>query len=101
MIGKYYIIDNGNIRTVELEEWGRWFQKTPNRVIEKTDLGEAGTVSTVFLGIDHNFSHVGPPVLFETMVFGGAMDQEMQRYATLGDAKRGHFEMVDRVRAGA
>jgi hypothetical protein len=26
-------------------------------------------ISTVWIGIDHNFSEVGPPLIFETMVF--------------------------------
>ena len=31
-------------------------------------------ISTVFLGIDHNFNLEGPPLLFETMIFGGIKD---------------------------
>jgi hypothetical protein len=32
---------------------------------------EGVEVSTVFLGVDHNFFGVGGPILFETMIFGG------------------------------
>lgn len=60
--------------------------------------GERVQVSTVFLGIDHNFSMVGPPVLWETMVFGcpegGKLDQYCNRYTSAKDAKRGHHWYV-------
>ena len=46
--------------------------------------GRAGTwsVSTVFLGMDHNWRREGPPILFETMVFGGRYAGLQLRYAT-------------------
>lgn len=56
------------------------------------------TVSTVFLGIDHSFGS-GPPLLFETMVFGGPLDEEQVRYSTEAEAAAGHKAMVERVRA--
>lgn len=39
-----------------------------NKRVDKTDVG-CYSVSTVFLGIDHNFSDCGDPLLFETMIF--------------------------------
>lgn len=54
-------------------------------------------VSTVFLGIDHNHSFHGPPVLFETMVFGGKYDREQRRYCTWDEAVAGHEEMLRMV----
>lgn len=59
----------------ETLDWAVWFEKA-DRVLAQTDLGELGRVSTVFLGTDHNFSFVGPPLLWETMVFGGPLDPE-------------------------
>lgn len=41
----------------------------------------------------------GPPILFETMVFGGPLNEEQVRYVTWDEAERGHAEMVARVRA--
>jgi hypothetical protein len=55
------------------------------------------SVSTVFLEIDHNFSPEGPPILFETMVFGGPLDGEQERYVTWDEAVEGHKAMVKRV----
>jgi hypothetical protein len=48
----------------------------------------------VFLGIDHNFFGDGPPILFETMVFGGPMDQDQRRYSTWDEAEFGHAAIV-------
>lgn len=53
---------------------------------------QSWSISTVFLGIDHN--HVGwhgaAPILFETMVFGGDYDGYQERYFTFDDALEGH-----------
>jgi hypothetical protein len=53
-----------------MEGWSRWFEKVYGTseiqiAFTKTDLVE---VSTVFLGINHNFDG-GAPLLFETMAF--------------------------------
>jgi hypothetical protein len=56
-------------------------------------------VSTVWLGIDHNFTRQGPPVIFETMVFppgdeagghGVTSDEYCERYSTEEAAQAGH-----------
>jgi len=38
------------------------------RIVRQEDVGPYW-VSTVFLGLDHNWLEVGPPRLFETLVF--------------------------------
>ena len=57
-------------------------------------------VSTVWLGIDHNFSEEGPPLIFETMAFleGSYEALECQRYATVEQARVGHAEVVEAMR---
>jgi hypothetical protein len=57
------------------------------------------TVSTVWLGINHAFGG-GPPVIFETMIFGGDYDQECMRYSTEADAVDGHWRVMEDLRAG-
>jgi hypothetical protein len=57
---------------------------------------DSAQVSTVWLGLDHQFGD-GPPLIFESIVFGGALDQEMDRYSTWREAQNGHAAMVDRV----
>lgn len=56
-------------------------------------------ISTVFLGINHRRGE-GPPLLFETLVFGGPRDGEIERYSTWDEAEAGHARMVERVRKG-
>ncbi len=50
-------------------------------------------VSTVFLGFNHNHGD-GPPLLFETMIFGGEHSDEQWRYTTEEQALEGHKTAV-------
>jgi len=54
-------------------------------------------VSTIFLVLDHGWHEGGPPILWETMVFGGPLDADQDRYSSLEDAKVGHEHMVTLV----
>lgn len=60
--------------------------------------GRPFQVSTVWLGLNHNWNPIGPPLIFETMVF--EMPRRvpymglMCRYSTLAEAQRGHRLMV-------
>lgn len=67
------------------------------RMVAKTKAGPDVEVSTVFLALDHASSGQEPQ-LFETMVFGGALDQEQERYATWGAAEEGHRRWVERAK---
>lgn len=70
----HYILDpSGQIRRVSLREWAVFMETADRRVALTSVLGF--DVSTVFLGLDHNFRDEGQPVLWETMVF----DQEGAR----------------------
>ena len=77
-------------------EWAAWFKKANRHVAKDTIKGV--DISTVFIGLDHSFGG-GPPLLFETMVFGGELDQEMERYGTWEEAEAGHQLMKQRVEA--
>ena len=97
---KYKLDGHKVVLCENLMEWAQWFG-TADRHVAKTILkGQDNTdikVSTVFLGLDHNYGE-GKPVLFETMVFGGAHDGEMERYTTWEEAEEGHKRMVDKVK---
>jgi len=56
------------------------------------------TVSTVFLVLDHNHSSKGKPILFESMIFHGELNQSMNRYCTWKEAEKGHQKMVELVK---
>lgn len=66
--------------------------------VDDTDVLGKVRVSTVFLGLDHQFEKGGRPLIFETMVFGGSLDDECERYSTWAEAETGHAAMVERVK---
>ena len=68
------------------------------RRVDVTTIGDA-RVSTVWLGLDHSFGY-GPPVIFETMIFGGEHDQWQNRYCTEEEALAGHQAVVDALTNG-
>lgn len=111
----YWVLDSEHnpVEVLTMEEWGKFIDKNKNRRVAKTDISYKISVSTVFLGIDHNFTDEGPPILFETMVFGepryvemfGAEriireDLYMDRYATWDEAVRGHKKVVALLKSG-
>lgn len=62
--------------------------------------GFSATVSTVFLGTDHNFFDKGPPLLFETMVFYGTSfsDAYCDRCSTSAEARSNHAAVLAALR---
>lgn len=103
----HYVLDaDGNPQPCEdVLAWGQWFErasKDRSRIVaaDKDEGPDGGQIliSTVFLGLDHNFHASGPPVLWETLVFGGALDGEMVRYASREAALTGHQAVCARVR---
>jgi hypothetical protein len=102
---RYYILDqDGNPVPVEdVRDWGEWFEANTEARIVARDRDEGGVykeiwVSTVFLGLDHNYFDDGPPLLFETMVFGGPLEGQCDRYSTRAEALAGHQAMCRQVK---
>ena len=79
MSNKYFILRGKEPVPVDVMEWARWFE-TADRVVAKSIVYSA-TVSTVFLGLNHQFVS-GRPLLFETMVLGGPLNGEQWRCST-------------------
>ncbi len=100
MILDRYILDADH-RPVKatLMQWAMWFEDITNRIVDYTEITSETNVSTVFLGLDHRFDRSGPPLLFETMIFGGPHDQSGWRYASWDDAEVGHKAAVRKARA--
>lgn len=99
---KHYVLDKDHtVRSVGREEWVKWIQFENNLRVDFTVVDGGTRVSTIFLGIDHNSTMMPTPKLFETMVVGGELDQEQERYATWDEAKVGHGAMVALVIANA
>lgn len=101
-MSKYYVLDGTGNPVVEtdIHKWARWFDGAKQeRIVEKTLIKDI-MVSTVFLALDHNYGGKGPPILWETLVFGGPMEGEQDRCAGVREqAEAMHRKMVDRVSA--
>jgi hypothetical protein len=93
----HYILNGREVVPADLITWATWLESVgEGRVVARDLVGDI-VISTVFIGLDHRFGD-GPPLIFETMVLGGVLDQEMERYSTYDEAEAGHQSMVERVR---
>lgn len=98
-MNRYILTDSGEIQQVhDLEQWAKWIEtNNSKRIVAKTRVNTGVEVSTIFLGLDHQFGD-GPPLLFETLVFGGQYDQEQWRWSTRTQAISEHDQIVMAVR---
>lgn len=73
--------------------WGRLFEDKEYKIVKQENmLGKLVFLSTVWLGLDHNFGG-GKPLIFETMAFCnkcGYSELAMDRYTTEKEALVGH-----------
>lgn len=78
-------------------EWRSWWQIGKDQIsglqLWKWTILDSISVSTVFIGLDHSWEG-DPPVVFETMIFGGALSDEQWRYCTIQEARIGHRRAV-------
>lgn len=99
MMLQYILDQNGRPRAEKwLLRWSEWMAKHKKQLrVGRTVVGQS-TVSTVFLGLDHNFVK-GPPILWETMVFGGKLDSYTERCSgSRRDAQAMHRRIVKKVK---
>lgn len=92
----------------DVVQFAAWYGNIANRQIARTAVPfgpgdkKAVIVSTVFLGMDHNWTGERDPVLFETVVF---IPEETdfdeppfaERYRTEDEARAGHAAIVGRL----
>lgn len=95
---------------IDFMEWARLTEDggLEYKRVARTHVGSDMFVSTVWLGLDHNFSFVGPPLIFETMVFRRVANptrdafgrlhewdgDEQERWSTEAEALVGHERIV-------
>lgn len=100
-----YILDGHTpIEEPDILKWAKWFETADRHVkydtadvkLDGKKIGQI-KISTVFIGIDHSWGD-GPPLLFETMVFGGELDQEQDRCSTWEAAEKMHELMCEKVK---
>ena len=98
----YYIL-NGDKTTTQVSaiDYWTWVREDKGfiaRRVNETLIGDI-RVSTVFLGLDHNYFG-GPPHIFETMSFGTPLGHEehCERCSTYLQALTQHALIVGRIR---
>jgi len=92
-IGKYILDGHTPVLVKNVVEWAKSFE-IENRRVAETVLPDGVRVSTVFLGLDHNYGD-GEPILFETMIFGGGHNHYQERYTSWEKAEEGHKQAVE------
>lgn len=93
----FYILDGRTpVKVDDIEAWGG-YMGTANRQVAETFI-EGVRVSTVFLGLDHNWFG-GVPLLFETMTFVQGIGEWQDRCSTYDQAEAMHQVMCDKVSA--
>jgi hypothetical protein len=106
----YWILDRHGHPQEEpdLITWAKWMEAShhdQSRVVAHDHI-HGYLVSTVFLGLDHQFGIGGPPILWEPMIFPAQPDAThtryrdfQRRYTSRTDAELGHthtLQMIDR-----
>ena len=94
----FYKLDGKVAVLVDTVEHQQWVLEDPDhgrRVVKLDEFNDGAVrVSTVFLlGINHAFGGEHP-LLFETMIFGGPMDEYQDRYSTWEEAEAGHATVL-------
>ena len=79
------------------QEFLKKFADKKYRRVAFSELPGDVSISTVWLGINHQFGH-GPPLIFETMIFGGDLNESCWRYSTEEEAREGHEKAVELVK---
>ena len=96
----HYILEGHEVRVVDRFTWAEWLERAGSkRVVAKTWVNQV-EVSTMFLGFDQRYGGDGPPLLFETMIFGGANNEAQWRYSTWDEAAAGHWSAVKSIGGG-
>lgn len=111
---KWILMNRVPIPCDDLFTWGRWMARDENIIVAQTALDEEVRVSTIFMGIDHNWSsdYESLPILFETIAFGEERSAKLfgralsyretlvqRRYCTWQEAAEGHEQICAEIRA--
>lgn len=103
--GTYKLDENKNAIPCSVEEWSlqlRKMKKNNTKHVAQEMIGDI-LISTVWLGIDHQWINDAPhPLIFETMVFERNDFHEIycDRYSTWQEAEEGHQKAVQWVKDG-
>lgn len=102
---KYILDENNNVIPADLMTWSNFFEDAKRRTVKQETVNDLW-VSTVFLGLDHNFyfrenNEYYKPHVFETMIFKGVSSLNYQdRYSTWKEAEEGHQKAIQWIKDG-
>lgn len=94
----FYILDGHNLVPVDLVTFEEWRERHKDELqIAHSELPDGRSVSTVFTG--RNLEHLTkPPIVFETIIHGGAFNGWTTGYSTYEEALKGHNGWVKTLR---
>jgi len=103
LAGLYILNEHGQpVPCKDVMAWAQWAENSDNRIVARTEI-EGVLVSTIFLGCDHGWGPLGgdePPILWETMYFGGTMNHQLDRCSgNREQAEAMHAAMVEKLEA--
>lgn len=90
-------------KAIEPDEFARLHDDSAYAFVARSKIQGNLVISTVWIGIDLNFTGHGAPIVFETMVFGDGIDDSTKssltmHYSTVAEARRGHAIVVGQVK---
>lgn len=114
LTGKYKFIDGKVIPEPNLFKWAEWFEEAhkKEKTLIKRTIIENIRISSIFLGLDHDFARVArplpenyQPLIFETMIFDDNKKSKIEdlnnfqeRYRTIEETIKRHNELVETVK---
>jgi hypothetical protein len=97
-VNKYVLDGDGNaVPCDDVKAWAAWLERNNKDRQIAVDEIDGVTVSTVFIGLDQGGGE-GPPILWETMVFGREHADYQKRYSSRDDALAGHAQALATVK---
>jgi hypothetical protein len=98
-VERYVIRDGEPVLEPDFLIWARENWGSNDRVLAETIIiPDEVRVSTIFTGVNTDYQKTGPPMLWETMIFGGPLSMEQVRYRSPEAALAGHEAMVLRAK---
>lgn len=96
---KFAILNGKEVIPLESNDAVSWCKqfKEETRIVRRTEIWPGIRVSTVFMGLNHNYMPYGDDIWFETMIFGGFLNEYQERYSTHEAAEKGHKKALIRA----
>jgi hypothetical protein len=109
--------EDGEVMECDVASWAQFLEKgRAQRILVQEHLPNGYLISTIFLGLNHQYFRDAPPLWFETMIFSPPTGQKSlitgkedrlgpevfcERYSTLSEALAGHQRAKEKFLAQA